>query len=353
MTIHVVVGPPCSGKSTFVATHAAPGVPRFDFDQLGEIVGAQPLPTEFSSAVVDTVLAMRRGVMGFVLDPETRIDEMWIVNPQPAQSTIEKFQAVGAEFHVIDPGEDECIARAIREGYPPETIERIKQWYKSPPEIPDHKGGEVLKLKDFHVSVKSDESIDEGEFVAYASVFGNEDSYGDVVEHGAFAKTLLDWKESGNVIPVLYGHDFHDPFSNIGFVKEAVEDEHGLKVHAKLDLDNPKAAQVYKLMKQRRLNQMSFAFDVVNGAFETENEREVYKIREAKLYEVSVVPIGANQETEVLAIKANQPCQCAKTSLDAVQEDSDTVTEDEQESHNDVCSAKSLDMRLKLLLIGR
>lgn len=164
-----------------------------------------------------------------------------------------------------------------------------------------------MKIKSMPVSVKadSDDSAENGTFTAYASVFGNKDSYGDVVKSGAFADTLKEWEASGNVLPVLYGHDFADPFSNIGSVVEAEEDDHGLKITGKLDLDNPKAAQVYKLLKEKRLSQMSFAFDVLKGAWvDDEEEGDYYSIDKVKLYEVSVVPIGANQETEILAVKA-------------------------------------------------
>lgn len=77
-----------------------------------------------------------------------------------------------------------------------------------------------------------------------------------------------------------------------------------MKIRAKLDLDNEKANQVYRLLKERRLSQMSFAFDVVEGAEMKDNDNWVFEIRKVRLYEVSVVPIGANQETEVLAVKA-------------------------------------------------
>lgn len=102
----------------------------------------------------------------------------------------------------------------------------------------------------------------EGTFTGYASVFGNVDSYGDVVQKGAFANTLAAWQEKGKTIPVLFGHDFSDPFSNIGGVTSAEEDDHGLKVTGALDLENPKAAQVYRLLKDGRISDMSFAFDV-------------------------------------------------------------------------------------------
>lgn len=305
MTLHIVVGPPCAGKSTFVENNAPVGVPRFDFDHITKAVAGGDVGHEAPTAVVDTVFAMRRGLMGWMLDEETRLDEFWFVVSSPTQSSIERFVQLGAEFHLIDPGLEECLARAERAGEPASVLERIRNWYAAPPVLPDTKGGELLRLKDVSVSVKSD-STSEGEIIAYASVFNNVDAYGDIVLKGAFEETLSEWKESGNTIPLLYGHDFRDPFSNIGSVLEASEDDHGLKVHASLDLDNPKAAQVYRLLKEKRLNQMSFAFDVVEGAFVEREKEDVYEIRRAKLYEVSVVPIGANQETEVLAVKAGK-----------------------------------------------
>lgn len=147
------------------------------------------------------------------------------------------------------------------------------------------------------------DGLDEGQFVAYASVFGNIDSYGDIVTKGAFAKDLQRWEKSGNPIPLLFGHNMSDPDYNIGSVIKAEEDNVGLKVTAQLDLENPKAKQVYRMLKGRRINQMSFAYDVVDGSTEKIDGQDVYEIRDMKLYEVSVVTVGANQETEVLAVK--------------------------------------------------
>lgn len=148
-----------------------------------------------------------------------------------------------------------------------------------------------------------DDGLAEGQFTAYASVFGNIDSYGDVVMPGAFAPDLARWEKSGNAIPLLFGHQMNDPDMNIGHVVAAVEDSVGLKVTCQLDLENPKAKQVYRMIKGRRINQMSFAYDVVDGAPAQRDGEDVYELRELKLYEVSVVTVGANQETEILAVK--------------------------------------------------
>ncbi len=149
-----------------------------------------------------------------------------------------------------------------------------------------------------------DDGLGEGEFTGYASVFGNKDAYGDVVQPGAFADTLAEWEAKGDTIPVLYGHDMVDPFSNIGGVVAAEEDERGLKVTARLDMDDAKARKVFGLLKARRLSQMSFAYDVLEGGpAKSQEHGDYYSLDRLKLYEVSVVPIGANQETEILAVK--------------------------------------------------
>ena len=145
-----------------------------------------------------------------------------------------------------------------------------------------------------------DDGLDEGQFVGYASAFGNADSYGDVVQPGAFTKTLSEWSEKGATIPVLWGHDMNDPFANIGGVLKAEEDESGLKVTAQLDMDNPTAVQVYRLLKGRRIDTMSFAYSVRDS----EEKDGLTHLKDLKVYEVSVVHVPANDQAQVLAVKS-------------------------------------------------
>jgi len=164
--------------------------------------------------------------------------------------------------------------------------------------------------KNAQVAIKAgpDDGLAEGQFTAYASVFGNKDSYGDVVMPGAFAETLAEWASSSNNLPLLFGHNMSDPDYNIGHVIEAKEDGHGLLVTAQIDLESAKGAQTYRLLKGRRINQMSFAYDVLEGAWidksEDGAEEFYYELRKLRLFEVSVVTIGANPETEILAVKS-------------------------------------------------
>lgn len=172
-------------------------------------------------------------------------------------------------------------------------------------------------VKSVTVKFKTD-GLAEGEFIGYASVFGNKDSYGDVVLAGAFANTLAEWERKGVPIPLLWGHNTADPDFNLGELVTAEEDDHGLKVHGKLDMESPKSAQTYRLLKSGRVNQMSFAYRVVDGAYvQPEGEGKTwrdafYELRELELYEVSIVPIGANSATEILAVKSAVGAMAAK-----------------------------------------
>lgn len=164
-----------------------------------------------------------------------------------------------------------------------------------------HKGIDVGKIK-----AGTDDGLGEGELIAYVSVFGNVDSAGDVVQRGAFAKSIDAWAKSGNTLPILYGHDAKNPHMNVGGVVSMVEDDRGLKVHGKLDLETDTGAQVYRLIKGRRLSQLSFAYDEIRTRPVKGDPRlGSYKsLDELHVHEVSLVPVGANRETAVLAVKS-------------------------------------------------
>lgn len=172
-----------------------------------------------------------------------------------------------------------------------------------------------MRIKSCPVRIKAagtHEGTDNGEFEAIVAAY-NVDSVGDKIMPGAFADTLDEWKSSGNPIPVLWSHMSHDPDYHIGEVLEAEEREEGLWVKARIDLDAPKAAQVYKLLKGRRVTQFSFAYDVLDGgpsgSKDDENGEEAdgedaFELRKLRLYEVGPTLIGANQQTELLDVKS-------------------------------------------------
>ena len=156
------------------------------------------------------------------------------------------------------------------------------------------------------VKAGPEDGLAEGEFIVYPSTFTREpDAVNDVVAPGAFAKSLAKWDKSGNVLPGLYGHRTDDPDYYIASAIETGEDDHGWWVKGVFDMDSPKGPTVYKLVKGRRLNQLSFAYDVIDQAeVELDNGAKANELRELDVYEFSFVPVGANQDTGVVAVKA-------------------------------------------------
>lgn len=154
-----------------------------------------------------------------------------------------------------------------------------------------------LRTKDFI------DGTEEGVIAGYASVFGNVDSYGDIVVKGAFSKFLSELAQTGKKVSVYYGHNMDDPRANIGVVTELEERDYGLWFKAQLDLSGDTYGRlVYEQLKDGRLDSMSFGYSIVDAAC----TQEGYELRELKLFEVSVVPIPANDQALITEVKAGR-----------------------------------------------
>lgn len=161
----------------------------------------------------------------------------------------------------------------------------------------------MLKTKSATVDV-AENPEKAGSFIGYAAIFNNVDSVGDMVQPGAFTKSLENFGVDGAGIACYWGHQMNDPMKCIGWTTSAVQDERGLKVAVDLDLENPVAAQVYRLMQKGVLNQMSFAYAVKDYEWVTTADGQEYCfLKELDIHEVSVVQVGANRETELLSVK--------------------------------------------------
>ena len=77
----------------------------------------------------------------------------------------------------------------------------------------------------FEIKFAGDETT--GEFTGYAAVFGEPDSFGDVVEPGAFKRSLTEHKSQGTQPAMFWQHRQDEP---IGVWQEMSEDGRGLKV---------------------------------------------------------------------------------------------------------------------------
>lgn len=151
-----------------------------------------------------------------------------------------------------------------------------------------------------------EDGLEEGQFVVYPSTFTRTpDAYGDVVAPGAFAEGIQARKDQGAVLPGLFGHRMDDPDFYVAYAIDEGEDEHGWWVKGQFELDDPKAAKVYRLVKGRRLRELSFAYDVLDeGVVQIDDGQKANELRKLDVHEFSFVPIGANRDTSVVAVKS-------------------------------------------------
>lgn len=160
-----------------------------------------------------------------------------------------------------------------------------------------------MKYKEF--GVKYDDAGN-GSVEGYASTWIRKpDSYGDIVKQGAFTATLQERWNGGKGIPLLWAHQMDNISSYIG-TAEAAEDDKGLHFVAAFDATE-EAQRVRELYKDGRLSKFSFAFDVKDsGQVELEDGTKANELRELSLFEISCVCVPANDDAEVVDVKAGR-----------------------------------------------
>jgi HK97 family phage prohead protease len=148
-------------------------------------------------------------------------------------------------------------------------------------------------------------ATDEGKVTALVSVWDNVDFQGDRVRRGAFAKSLADWRKSGDPIPVVVDHDWSIG-GHVGYVdpRNVEEVDEGLLARdIQFDLDDPKAARVFKLIKQRRIKEWSFAYNTIRQKKLDDGSNELLEL---EILEISSTLKGANPLTQTLSAKSQR-----------------------------------------------
>ena len=132
-----------------------------------------------------------------------------------------------------------------------------------------------------------------GSFSGYASLFGRVDLGRDLIEQGAFARSLRTRGAAG--IRMLFQHDPNQP---IGRWIELREDAHGLFVRGRLAEGVARSQEVLNLMRAGALDGLSIGFRTVKA--KTDSASGVRRIVEADLWEISVVtfPMMPNARVE-------------------------------------------------------
>ena len=124
--VHIVTGPPCAGKTTFVTEHAAPGDLRIDYDHLANTLTGQPQGNHAHDRALTRVFqAVRQAAIEAALASTATV---WIIDSKPSPASMALYRQHDAQIHAIDPGQA-IVMQRIKSERPWQMQQAAKRWY--------------------------------------------------------------------------------------------------------------------------------------------------------------------------------------------------------------------------------
>jgi HK97 family phage prohead protease len=146
-------------------------------------------------------------------------------------------------------------------------------------------------------SVQAKFTENNGAVEGYASIFDHIDLAGDIVARSAFTKTL---KQRRVAVRFLWQHI---PQAPIGVIEEIRVDEKGLWFRARFD-DTTAGQDARKSLLNGSTDSFSIGYRPISWKHETVGEREIIRLTEVALLEISLVTFACNELALATSVKA-------------------------------------------------
>jgi len=140
------------------------------------------------------------------------------------------------------------------------------------------------------------DTTEKGVFEGYASGFNLVDAYKDTIIPGAYTKTI----EKGRSIKMFVNHDSREV--PVGDWTNLKEDDTGLLVTGKIDLNHKDGTTVHSAMKRGAMDGLSIGFTIPAGGAK-ETEEGIRELSDIDLKEISVVNFPADDSARISAVK--------------------------------------------------
>jgi tRNA uridine 5-carbamoylmethylation protein Kti12 len=142
MAITIVIGSPCSGKSTWVKNELKDNDVIVDYDELAKAFGSR-IQHSSKGSIRTVALTARKEAIKRILNGID--DDAFIIHTNPSDEAIDSYLEANANFVLINPGKEACLQRA--ESRPEGTKEAIEKWFNNPPSIIDELGLQPIKTE--------------------------------------------------------------------------------------------------------------------------------------------------------------------------------------------------------------
>jgi HK97 family phage prohead protease len=156
---------------------------------------------------------------------------------------------------------------------------------------------------------KSDTGND-GCISGYGSVFGNIDSYGDIVARGAFKKTIADANSGVVQWPAMllqHGGMTAEDQTPIGVWVSMDEDDRGLMLTGKLAIKTERGRDAYELLKMKprpALNGLSIGYRAKDFELHGKGSAARRTLKTIDLVKCSLVTFPANRLATITRVKS-------------------------------------------------
>lgn len=128
MTLHIITGPPCAGKTTHVLANATPGALIIDLDTIAHALTTPDTPSHhYPDHIGQLARQLRNQAINPALELHAQGHEIWIIDSSPTPSRTNDYRASGATVTHLDADLNTLLTRAsTRPDHYPQLIRDYK-----------------------------------------------------------------------------------------------------------------------------------------------------------------------------------------------------------------------------------
>lgn len=150
------------------------------------------------------------------------------------------------------------------------------------------------------LSFRFEPNADAAEFSGHAVIWGERNAHNEIVERGAFTKTLALHRAEGTRPVMLWSHNRDEI---IGVWEEVREDDKGLFVRGRLITEITGGRETYERIKAGAVNGLSIGFRMRPGG--ERRSAGIRYLREIDLVEISVVGQPSAGRARITSIRSS------------------------------------------------
>jgi predicted kinase len=133
VTLYIITGPPCVGKSTWVRERAKTGDIVVDLDRIALAITAEATPHhEYPADIRKAAIMLRQSAVAIAMS-YARKGTAYVIHAKPSGRALNKYLRAGAQLIELNAPMDVLMARAKAER-PQHIWQTLSRWWDEPEE---------------------------------------------------------------------------------------------------------------------------------------------------------------------------------------------------------------------------